>query len=360
MTTISRVSENRKIDLPPLEALVWAAVLQLPSEQGLLLRALLTKDHDFQHPKRGHVVRDLARHMKVTDRTIRNWVDEALANPILHKAALGALPEIGVELAGLDQSPERGGRSVRTWSSADSGRAGGSNAEKQPGRSRHDRTRGNWAWSERQKIACERGEDFLTLPAAWVPPKIRALPPTSIVDAAAARIRGRSQWGASPLAPYRGEPEPERGVCLPCRQGTPMRVRLDGYGYAWYSRRRQRSKGDGRVTLTRSREVITTPESIKHWLLIVEPVSRVEYDGAVYWRPGCHLTMPSRTAAQVILSSEWKIPTQQVRAYGRRRAKRATDYAWLGRGQRVHLWWAQYKLLEAKRHGNGREKIRAR
>jgi len=276
MPKITPNPENRKIDLPPLAALVWDAVMRLPDEQGMLLRALLTKGHDFQQPKRGHVVRDLAAHMGVTDRTIRNWIGEALANPILHKAALGALPEIGVERAGIDQSLQSGGRSVRAWSSDTGPERGGGNADREPQRSRHDRTRGNWAWSAKEDLACRRGVPLV--PYRW------------------------------PLE-FRREPLPERGICLPCRKGGDVRLDLRGFSYPWYKRRRQRSKGAGRVVLSVRRQ----------WLIYV---------------------------------SDWRIDPKQVRVYGRRRTGRPLDYAWLGRGQRAGIWFARSKLAAARRGGS--------
>ena len=325
MPKITPNPENRKIDLPPLATLVWNAVMRLPDEQGMLLRALLTKGHDFQQPKRGHVVRDLAAHMGVTDRTIRNWIGEALANPILHKAALGALPEIGVERAGIDQSLQSGGRSVRAWSSDTGPERGGGNADREPQRSRHDRTRGNWAWSAKEDLACRRGVPLV--PYRW------------------------------PLE-FRREPLPERGICLPCRKGGDVRLDLRGFSYPWYKRRRQRSKGAGRVVLSVRREFIAPPHRAKVWRLIVEPAGRVEYDGTVYWRPGLYVDVAAwrvKVAAArrqwLIYVSDWRIDPKLVRVYGRRRTGRPLDYAWLGRGQRAGIWFARSKLAAARRAG---------
>jgi hypothetical protein len=144
MTIFPPVSENRKTeyDIPPVVALVWEALLKLPEEPQLLLRALLTKGHDFEHPKRGHVLRDLAAHLGVTDRTVRNMVRQAIEHPILQRAALGALPEIEIER----------GKNARSFTS-DTGRAdhAGHSESKQ---SKADRGRRTWGWSERENQNC--------------------------------------------------------------------------------------------------------------------------------------------------------------------------------------------------------------
>lgn len=142
MTIIPSVSENRKkeselAELPPMVALVWDAVFQLPPDEQALLRVLLTNDYDFEHPKAsGQLLAALAAHWRVTHRTARNRLNAAIEHPALQRAGLRALPEIDVSRSGLDD-----GKSVRTFTTQGTDPKGDNYRQ-----SRHDRTRGDWWW----------------------------------------------------------------------------------------------------------------------------------------------------------------------------------------------------------------------
>jgi hypothetical protein len=212
MTIIPSVSENRKKDsdlaVPPVVALVWDAVLQLPSEPQFLLRVLLTKqdkagrEYDFEHPKASRVLAELAAHLKVTDRTVRNMVREALTHPTLQRAALGALPEIEVSRAGLDED----GRSTRAWSSQWQPLKGDAYR-----RSKHDRSRAGWHWCPWRAPNVPQ--------TAWAP----AGGPWTIPawDGAARCASDALAWftGAVAVA-YRGRPDAARAAAIPSLSPT--------------------------------------------------------------------------------------------------------------------------------------------
>lgn len=141
MSIIDPDSENRKREfdstVPPVVALVWDAVLQLPPDEQALLRVLLVNEYDFEHPKSsGALLAALATHWGVTHRTARNRLNAAIQHPVLQRAAMSALPEIDVSRAGLDD-----GKSVRSFTTQGTDLKGDNYR-----RSRHDRTRAGWWW----------------------------------------------------------------------------------------------------------------------------------------------------------------------------------------------------------------------